>query len=64
MLAEPDQIKQNLLNIVTLEDLNANLEMNCVPDNMNEMDAGQFTVFLAKRRILMAKKIKFWFNSL
>lgn len=56
--------KKKYGNIVTLEDLKANLEMNCIPENMNEMDAGQFSEFLAKRRVLMAKKIKRWFNSL
>lgn len=51
-------------NIVSMEELKANLAMNCIPDGMQAMTAADYPDFLAKRRILMAQKIKTYFWGL
>lgn len=50
--------------IKTLEDLNANCRMNCIPSVFKEMAANDYDHFLEKRRFLMAQKIKEYFYSL
>lgn len=50
--------------IVEREDLEINLEMNCIPVAMLEGAVPAFEVFLAARRQLMALKLKAWFDSL
>ena len=42
----------------------SNLEVNCIPENVIEMDAGDYEQFLMTRRMLMAQKIKKYYNSL
>ena len=51
-------------DIANLEGLQANLEANCIPDGIFEMTASDYDEFLSKRRQLMAKRIKEYFNSL
>lgn len=51
-------------NIINMEELNANLAMNCIPDGMQAMTAADYPDFLAKRRIMMAQKIKTYFLGL
>jgi len=41
-----------------------NLKENCVPEETKEMEYEQFESFLEKRRILMAKKLKEYYDSL
>lgn len=50
--------------ITSLEDLKKNLEENCIPLEIFNMDVGNYDEFLEKRRILMAKKIKDYYHSL
>ncbi|MFN8579181.1 MAG: DUF262 domain-containing protein [Candidatus Sericytochromatia bacterium] len=50
--------------IKTEEDLNKNLEMNCIPENISEMVFEDYDNFLEARRVLMANKIKEFYFSL
>jgi hypothetical protein len=45
-------------------DLIANLSANCVPDEIMSMGINEYSDFLAKRRVLMAQKIKAYYFSL
>lgn len=51
-------------NIETMKDLEHNLAMHCIPEGFAEMTAVEYSTFLSKRRILMAQKIKTYFESL
>jgi len=51
-------------NITDIEILKENLRVNCIPENIAEMDAGHYEDFLKERRKLMAKKIKDYYYSL
>ena len=50
--------------ITDLDALRENLRMNCVPEEVEEMTAENYTAFLAERRKLMARKIRSYFESL
>jgi hypothetical protein len=50
--------------ITDIEQLKKNLEINCVPYEVVEMEYDRYDEFLAKRRSLMAKKIKNYYESL
>ena len=41
-----------------------NLESNCIPEGIFDMDAVDYEGFLAQRRILMARKIRDYYESL
>lgn len=45
-------------------DLKKNLAENCVPEEFVDMDIHKYKEFLEKRRILMAKFIHQFYNSL
>ena len=47
-----------------MEDLNKNLEENAVPKEFINMTFENYQEFLAKRRVLMANKIKEFYYSL
>ncbi|MGE5574984.1 MAG: hypothetical protein ACM3UL_02515 [Ignavibacteria bacterium] len=50
-----------------IDDINTfrkNLEENCVPEDTCNMEARDYRLFLEKRRILMSKKIREYYNSL
>ena len=51
-------------NITDIEILKENLRVNCIPENIAEMDASHYEDFLKERRKLMAKKIKEFYYSL
>ena len=51
-------------NITDRAKLRENLEMNCIPAGVEDMDVGDYAFFLGARRKLMAKKIKVYFESL
>jgi len=38
--------------------------MNCIPEDMEKMTVDDYSAFLEKRRRLIAKKIKQYFESL
>jgi hypothetical protein len=42
----------------------ANLRANCLPDSLLDGHVPDYETFLRQRRLLMAKKIQTWFNSL
>lgn len=51
-------------NIIDLDKLQENLRMNCIPEALEQMSINDYSDFLAKRRGLMAQKIKAYFESL
>jgi hypothetical protein len=46
------------------DELKRNLEMNCIPEEIFDMDYTRYNEFLEKRRTLMADKIKRYYYSL
>lgn len=51
-------------NISDTSLLKENLSINCIPENIINMDASHYDDFLLERRKLMARKIKDYYNSL
>lgn len=51
-------------SITEIDELKRNLEVNCVPEDVFEMDHTRYAEFLEKRRALMAQKIKKYYYSL
>ena len=51
-------------SITEIEELKRNLEVNCVPEDVFDMDHTRYAEFLEKRRALMAQKIKKYYYSL
>ena len=51
-------------SILNEKDLRANLAINCIPEDIFEMDYTRYDDFLAKRRSLMAKKIRKYYENL
>jgi len=47
-----------------LEDLQTNLEENSIPTGIMDMTIDDYTLFLEQRRILIAKKLRIYFNTL
>ncbi len=59
------ETKKELCGSITdYNQLMENLKVNCIPDNVFEMDCDQFEDFLKLRRNMMAKKIKNYYLSL
>ncbi len=56
--------KQRYGNITTAEELEANFEMNCIPNGIENLDTDNYEAFLEERRVLMAQKIRRYFESL
>jgi hypothetical protein len=51
-------------SITNIEELKRNLEANCVPEDVFNMDHTRYAEFLEKRRSMMAAKIKKYYESL
>ena len=51
-------------NITDLDILHKNIEQNCIPANIIEMEHTDYDSFLNERRRLMAQKIKSYYYSL
>lgn len=51
-------------SIIDMDTLKDNLKINCIPENFNYMTINDFENFLKQRRILMAQKLKTYYNSL
>lgn len=51
-------------SITDIEELKRNLAMNCVPEDVCDMDYTRYAEFLEKRRKLMAEKIKRYYYGL
>ena len=51
-------------DISTEDDLEANLAANCVPSGIFDMGARDYERFLEERRVLMARKIRAYFEGL
>jgi hypothetical protein len=56
--------KKRYGGITEMADLRANLRMHCLPESMLDGDIPSYDEFLEKRRKLMARKIKTWFEAL
>lgn len=56
--------KKRYGNIVDKKALQENLRMHCIPENIADMGIDDYPSFLARRRQLMAQKIKVWFEGL
>ena len=50
--------------ITDREEMAANLRANCLPESLLDGEIPDYETFLRKRRLLMAQKIKTWFQSL
>jgi hypothetical protein len=50
--------------ITDLDDMRANLRMNCLPESLLDGKIPGYSDFLEQRRALMAQKIKAWFETL
>jgi len=50
--------------ITDIEMFSENLKVNCIPEEITSMEAKDYPEFLQKRRVLMAKKIKQYYQSL
>ena len=46
------------------DNLLENLKINCIPESLDLMNIDDYDNFLKQRRILMAKKIKDYYNTL
>lgn len=51
-------------SITNYDELLENLEINCIPEDIFDMDYTNYEEFLKKRRELMAKKIRTYYESL
>ena len=51
-------------SILNEKDLRANLAINCIPEDIFEMDYTRYDEFLEKRRSLMAQKIRKYYETL
>jgi hypothetical protein len=51
-------------NITDLDELKNNFKANCIPDGMEEMTVDDYSSFLSMRRMLMAQKIRKYFEGL
>jgi len=51
-------------SITDLDDLKNNFRANCIPDGMEEMTVDDYPSFLSMRRMLMAQKIRKYFEGL
>lgn len=51
-------------SITDLDELKRNLAMNCIPEEVFDMDHTRYAEFLEKRRALMAQKIRKYYESL
>ena len=51
-------------SIMNEEDLRANLAINCIPEDVFDMDHTRYAEFLEKRRALMAAKIRKYYEGL
>ena len=61
------QCKTGIVTIGSITDydqLLSNLETNCVPEDVFDMDHTRYAEFLEKRRIMMAKKIRAYYETL
>lgn len=53
-----------ITSLKTINKLNENLKMHCIPVHLNERDASGYSEFLVQRRQLMAQKIKDFYKGL
>lgn len=66
----PEARKQCETGVITIgsitdyDQLLANLETNCVPIDVFDMDYTRYAEFLEKRRVMMAKKIRAYYEAL
>jgi hypothetical protein len=56
--------KKKYGGITDVKEMRANLRVNCIPEAMLDGKIPDYDDFLAERRMLMAQKIKTWFETL
>ena len=56
--------KNEITSLKTKADLNGNLELHCIPSNIEQLDASHYNDFLIARRKLMAHKIEAFYKGL
>ena len=62
-----EQCKTKEITIGSITDYNQlleNLKINCIPDDVFDMDYTRYSEFLEKRRVMMAQKIRKYYESL
>ena len=50
--------------ITDIDDLKKNMQENCIPEGLENMDVNDYQTFLSKRRVLMANAIREYYTSL
>ncbi|MGE5356838.1 MAG: DUF262 domain-containing protein [Deltaproteobacteria bacterium] len=56
--------EQKISGLISIQDLDYNLKMNCVPTEIQDWNYKNYTEFLSMRRKMMAEKIKRYYHSL
>lgn len=56
--------EQKISGLISIQDLDYNLKMNCVPTEIQDWNYENYTEFLSMRRKMMAEKIKNYYHSL
>lgn len=51
-------------DLTTVQELTQNMAANCIPEDIFDMGAEDYDGFLTERRVLMAKRIRVYFESL
>ena len=51
-------------SIIDADFLKVNLTANCIPENICDLDSDLYPEFLEQRRLLMAQKIRSYYESL
>lgn len=64
LVAQCDGGKKRYGGITSMADLRSNLKAHCLPLPLLGEEVPDYDAFLGERRILMAKKIRDWFEAL
>ncbi|MEZ4724983.1 MAG: DUF262 domain-containing protein [Candidatus Kapaibacterium sp.] len=64
IISQLEDKENQISGLNSLNDLRENLDSNCIPHNISELDIADYNNFLEDRRLLMAKKIKDYYFSL
>lgn len=64
LVAQCDGGKVKYGGITSLPAIKANLRAHCLPQSLIDGDVPDYDTFLAERRVLMAKKMREWFEKL
>ena len=62
--AQCENKQATIWSIIDMDELKENLKTNCIPEAFMDMNVDNFEEFLRERRIMMAQKLKEYYNSL